>query len=361
MDRLFSTMLDNFIQARETRPGNEKSAHWDVFPADYEKAIANRQAWPGFLRNSLSLGFNDDLNELDNLRWEKNGADATAIRKGHDYTPLIGASVTDEKRKKIMLKIAEHLAASCGLDFLLRYTASGVGSPATLPLTITRAGQAPINLYINYHDLFVVYYFFQILKVFKENNSSTTPMVVEIGGGSGSLMAKMKRAYPQAKCVLLDLPELSAVQTYYLNMEFPDKKFLYYGDWLKEGAALFDDEFDFLIAPGWMIDKIPDTTVDMVVNMRSMMEMTNAMIAFYFDAIHRITGPSGIFACINRYLKTSSGEHIMLKNYPFDNHWQVLSSQRSIMQNHIHELIVQRQPGEVTVPVADVLRGLPAQ
>ena len=87
-------------------------------------------------------------------------------------------------------------------------------------------------------------------------------------------MAKMKKAFSGARCILLDLPDFLPVQIYYLNNVFPGYRFLYYRDWLERGSSIFEEDFDFLIAPNWMIKDIPEVSVDQVINMRSMMAMS---------------------------------------------------------------------------------------
>lgn len=356
----FQSMLENFVLAQESRPDGEgKSKHWDVFPADYEKAITTTTAWPTFLRNALSLGFNDDLMEWDNARWTDPNSEAALKRKNHDYSPLIeGASQAPNIQKSVALQI-KLLFSLCGYEFFMKFKASDVGSPVTYSVKREGADKSHSLIAVNYHDLSVLYYFYQTLRVQMAVCQTNAPLIVEIGGGFGGFMAKMKKAYPNSRCVLLDLPELSAVQSYYLHEEFPGRKFLYLSDWEEHGTAIFDQEFDFLIAPGWKIEDIPEKQADLVINSRSMMEMTHSVIAMYFENIQRITKNGGLFACFNRYIKSSAGENIALKQYPFDSYWRVLVSQSSVIQNHIHDLIVQRQSQKNIFSVREMMKTLP--
>ena len=83
----FKNMLENYELASKNIEG-QKSSHWDVFPKDYKKAIESIDAWETFLRNPLSLGFNDALENFENKRWENNkeykGIDAWKRKKQHD-------------------------------------------------------------------------------------------------------------------------------------------------------------------------------------------------------------------------------------------------------------------------------------
>ncbi len=281
------------------------------------------------------------------------------MRLKHDYQPLIGQWVTDEKRVQLAMNWIKFIIAMCGLDHIEQHKASDIGSPAKISLDLALGDGKKHNLSININDLPQLYYFFQIERAFRTTNNHETPLIVEIGGGFGNMITKLKNAFPKARCVLLDLPEISAVQSYYLYNEFPDKKILYYKDWLDRGEAVFAEEFDFLIAPGWMINKIPDHSADLVLNLRSMMEMTNEVINYYFDAIQRITRQGGLFACYNRYHKDTSGDVNLIKHYPFDDHWGILLSQTSTIQPTIHELIVQRLSEKNQFPLSESLKSLP--
>ena len=89
------------------------------------------------------------------------------------------------------------------------------------------------------------------------------------------------------------------------------------------------------------------------------MEMKLSIIDYYFSHIHRITKVGGIFANFNRYHKNSSGENIIMKNYPYDDFWSIVVSQQSMYQSHIHDLVLLREMGENMFPVSNSLESLP--
>ena len=144
------------------------------------------------------------------------------------------------------------------------------------------------------------------------------------------MISKVKKRYSKARCILFDLPELSAVQSYYIYNCFPGSNILYLNDLLKRGDEIFEDDFDFMILPGWMIERLPSKYIDLVINMRSMMEMPLAVIDYYFHHIHRTVKSDGLFASFNRYHKSSSGENIITKKHPYDEFWSIIISQSSI-------------------------------
>lgn len=367
----FKEMLENYKLAKRQFPKNFNSKHWDVFPADYEKTILSESAWKNFLRNSISIGFNDELASLGNRRWNDNmddsKTDVWALRKQHDYRVLI-ENIDDLDGLVTTFNI---VATVCSVEFVLDNLGSNTGSPATGNLSVNLVDQLSDTVgsntseetkthvfSCNNFDLVMIYYFWQISRIMDKLISTERPLIVEIGPGYGLMMSKMKKKYPQSRCVLLDLPELSAVQSYYLSCEFPEAKIFYYRDLLEYGPSLFEMDFDFLILPGWMISTLPKNSVDVTINTRSMMEMNNNTIKYYFDHIHLTMKEHGILACFNRYEKNTAGEVSRIKHYPYDDYWSILLSQTSIMQEHIHELILGRLIEKNKFPVAEVLKSL---
>ena len=88
-------------------------------------------------------------------------------------------------------------------------------------------------------------------------------------------------------------------------------------------------EFDFIILPGYLIDKIEDGFIDVFINTRSFMEMNLNTVNFYFSNIHRMIIEDGIFYCVNRYQKKTSGDLVKFKQLPFDKKWKFEISRQS--------------------------------
>jgi len=356
----FSNMLENYNLCKKTMPSGYISSFWDVFPEDYEKSIRQIDAWKTFLRNPLSLGFNDVLINFDNARFlsqdkKYNGIDAWKNRKEHDYTNLIDESVSSPEEQKDIFQTIDFLFAGCGADFVKNYSLeSNIGSPQK---SLVNFGSE--HFYCNMHDLSLIYYFWQISRTADVLLETDTPVIAEIGAGYGGLISKAKKRYPKARFIIFDLPEPCSVQAYYIQSTYPNSKILYLKDLLERGDKVFDEEFDFMILPGWMIDKIPDKYIDLIINMRSMMEMSLPIIDFYFTHIHRIIKDKGLFGCFNRYIKTYKDGDIIMKNYPFDEFWVPVLSQTSLFQTHIHDLILKRQEEASFFHIQDILKSLP--
>ena len=239
------------------------------------------------------------------------------------------------------------------MEFVISNLAPDTGLPSTIHINYrTNESAQPISLKVNYSDLFMIYYFWPISCVAEKylGNSAT---IVEIGGGFGGMLAKMKDLFPDSKCIMFDLPEVNAGQTYYLSQRYPSACILGFKDFVQRCPAIFEDNADFLILPGWLIQELPDESADLVLNVRSMMEMTPEVIGFYFSQIQRTVPDGGLFACINRNQKLTNS-----KNYPYDDRWRTIVSQTSILQDHIHELIVERTETSQVFPVKETLKGL---
>ena len=212
----------------------------------------------------------------------------------------------------------------------------------------------------NNHDIDDIYHSWFILNQLR-NIETPQPLICEIGGGYGGVAAKIKKNIPNSKIIIFDLPEVNVAQSYYLSQEFKGQNFLGYSDFLERKDGIIDEEFDFLILPGWTISEVlGDNSVDTFINIRSMMEMNFKTIEFYFQNIQRALKVNGIFTCINRYSKPvfSEGNQVInyFKNYPFDKNWSSLYSFSSELQPHIHFLIVKREESPPIFPFAEILK-----
>ena len=89
----FSDMLDSYLAAKEKAPSGHKSIFWDFLPDNYERAISNTEAWPYFLRNSLSACIAEDLAifyEFGNLDNPKDNPNSPSeLLKRFDFSILL--------------------------------------------------------------------------------------------------------------------------------------------------------------------------------------------------------------------------------------------------------------------------------
>ena len=368
----FDRIADNLEMAREDSPPDSKSVHWDVFPPHYCDAVRSTEYWPYFLRNALSYGFNDSLNFSNQAKALMSGRmDAEAshtdvdpyrqIRTNHDYRPLLPERLNVSENRGQMEKIRDiflKVVQICGVEFVLSNLSPPIGSPSVVELTFSYGDSGERAAAVNYHDLYLTYYAWLINQVTGKTFDNGVRIIVEIGAGYGGLAAKLKDLNPGAKVIVFDLPEINAVQTYYLTRRFPACEIRLYDDFKRSGVEVFHDRaVDFIVLPGWSIKELPGNFVDLAVNVRSMMEMNATTIDDYFRHLHRTVRPGGLFACFNRYTKEPG--NIRIKNYPYDDRWKILLSQTSNLQSHIHELVTQRTEAPQKFTLKDALRSLP--
>jgi putative sugar O-methyltransferase len=183
-------------------------------------------------------------------------------------------------------------------------------------------------------------------------------VLIDIGGGYGGLARLIKLSRPSVRFVLLDLPEVNAIQTYFLTRSFPEAKVLGLSDVLDAGSI--DPErldFDFLVIPGQLFERLRPLSFEAVINTRSMMEMDPSTVAYYFRQIQEKLAPGGFFYCVNRYAKKTR-----LKDYPFDERWRVILSEpwpRFIDENPHHELLAVREDRAVESGLKEHVRSFP--
>ena len=318
---------------------NFKSSHWDIFHKNFDRLFDLRFAWDRMLRNALTLGFNDTLLGITNRRFSENKEDLWTELQSGEIRDLV-TNTTDkrmiEEEKKLFSQIIRHT----DLDFVIKNCITDVCNPTVTKFNLMHNGQAK-TVSFNKHDAGDLYHAWLTLSQLK-HIKDPNPIICEIGGGYGGLVAKIKSNIIGAKIILLDLPEVNACQSYYLSQVFNEAIIFGYRDYLEKGISILDTDFDFLILPGWVAQQLPKNLVDVFVNIRSMMEMNKENIDFYFDSIQTSLKVGGIFACFNRYQKEVGNFINKFINYPFDNDWKSLMSQSSVFQPHIHQLILKR-------------------
>ena len=279
---------ESFDQSMIQYDHSMKSQHWKKY--DNRKDLFNIESLKNFRKNNLSEGLDDIAPNLENL--------------------------------KLSLKL---IIDKCGKEFVFNnLSKNNIGSN---------------EYYMNFDDCFSNNFLYEI----KENcqlHVNDMKIICEIGGGYGQL-AKIIRQNLNAKILLIDLPEANFMSTYFLTENFPDLKFLLYS---KTNQQFIDEkiikDYDIIILPPWM--ELNNIKIDLFINTRSMMEMNLSSIDHYFSIINKHIKLGGFFVNVNRYIKNTVGTPVQLCDYPYDNHWEVISSKSSWKQAHIHQLITQR-------------------
>ena len=111
-------------------------------------------------------------------------------------------------------------------------------------------------------------------------------VIMDIGSSYGALASIIKNNYPNTNIILVDLPEQLAVTKYYLKAKFPKAKFAKYND-LKHCKKINRDlisNYDFLLIPCFMYEKLEANSVDLVMNTASFNEMSKEWLDYYTSA-----------------------------------------------------------------------------
>lgn len=125
--------------------------------------------------------------------------------------------------------------------------------------------------------------------------SSKEQIVAELGGGFGGLAYYLIRDNPQMTYVGFDLPEATALASYYLMRSLPSVAIRLYGETELSAEALTTP--GFVLMPSFEIVKMPLKSTTVSFNSYSLAEMSPATAHVYLDQIARIT--SGYFLHVN--------------------------------------------------------------
>lgn len=317
-----------YALSRRFEVRGDKSAHWDVFPSDFDRCFGFRDAWPTMLRNALTSGFNDDtLGAAD--RWER--------RRSLDFSDLIPRTDDDAGLTATSKDMYRFCVQQFGEEFTRATLNTEVGSPRLLDIG---------GLHVGLHDLALTYLAGRVCLAIQKNETvrrqmKQNPTVVEIGGGYGEFVAKMKIVHGNGRFVLIDLPEMGAVQLWYLRHRFPNARILTVRDF-RQGTDIFEQPFDFALLPPAFVRLIPKGWPSVFANARSFQEMSWTAVVDYFVEIQRSLAVGGLFACINRYVKRIGDQDITYDRYPFDARWRTVSDAPCAFQPHIREALFER-------------------
>jgi hypothetical protein len=114
------------------------------------------------------------------------------------------------------------------------------------------------------------------------------PKVVwEIGAGWGGFAYQLKTLFPDVTYVISDLPELFLFSATYLSTAFPNARLVFQG----ERERVPWGEADFVFVPHSDLEGISPPRIDLVVNMVSFQEMTDAQVSAYVDRAGELGAP----------------------------------------------------------------------
>lgn len=141
--------------------------------------------------------------------------------------------------------------------------------------------------------------------------------ILEIGPGFGMLAYILKNYFPNARIVLVDLPESLTISAWYLENTLPGVRSLYLPS--GQGAVVAEAETVFINAGSF---KQGLMRYDLVINCDSMSEMTAVVASHYLEVVASDMNEGGVFFSLN---KEGIDKEAMARPtlYPFPEKWAV--------------------------------------
>ena len=324
-DKLIEKMKSNFVFSIKNSPKNYKN----YLKENDLNNIYVESYWKYFLRNKLSLGVNNNLN-------------AIKIEDCNcDYANLISKHVQNIDDQKDLITICNFLIKTCGEEFLLSNIMNDTGDPQILSCNIKTEDDNEIMFSCNYHDLGEIYYFYSLKEVINYLNSKKNPTFIELGGGYGGMVAKFKNNVPKGKFIIFDTPKNNRIKEYYLTKNFKNSTIYTYSNYLNDNKIL-NKNFDFLILPIWEFKGFKNKKVDVVWAHETLLNLEKNELNNIFNNIHNTLKDEGLFAIIDYYSKVKNDNIVELQDLKFDKKWEVIFSQKSILQPKINIALLKR-------------------
>ena len=180
------------------------------------------------------------------------------------------------------------------------------------------------------------------------------PVVCEIGGGFGGMAYYLlKNNNARFKYLDFDIPIVLSLCSYFLMLAFPNLKILLYGE--EELTQESIKSYDIILMPHFQLPDIPDKSIDISFNSRSLIEMDEKTIVEYLKRITRITR---YYFLHNNYLRsdddpnlTYSGKIsrkflILTQNCLLNTDWKRSYILPSLIEENIYECLYENIPDD---------------
>lgn len=115
----------------------------------------------------------------------------------------------------------------------------------------------------------------------------TRPVIAEIGGGYGGFGYYVLKFMPGCCYLNFDLPANLIISSYYLSLSYPDLRIAIYSGRTSLGKMI--QNYDVILMPHFMIDELPDLSIDLFVNTISLSEMNYSTICEYLSQVSRVS------------------------------------------------------------------------
>lgn len=153
------------------------------------------------------------------------------------------------------------------------------------------------------------------------NEKQGRKVVAEIGGGFGGMAYYLIRDAKNTTYIDFDLPENLALTSYYLLKAFPEKKIFLYGEAPFDGKNLAD--YDIVLMPNFMLDKLSDESCDLVFNSYSLAEMSQKTINYYVLQSANLLNKGGWFFHVNH----TKHSLVSARDFPIPNNFLLISEE----------------------------------
>jgi hypothetical protein len=160
---------------------------------------------------------------------------------------------------------------------------AGEHAQLTYPLVGNPAGMYCDGQVIPVEAIRFHYHATEILSLLRDVNNA---VICEIGGGLGGQAYKvLSNSERPITYILLDIPEMLAVSSYFLMAALPEKRFLLYGEGSLDSGKLV--QYDVILMPNFMLPQLSYETVDLFFNSCSFSEMDRVTVEEYIRQIQR--------------------------------------------------------------------------
>lgn len=211
-----------------------------------------------------------------------------SLRNRNLARSLVGGGSRGARR--CLLECLEVLRTRSFEDLLLRYPCPPVGHPA-------------IFRHQGFHYTFRWarhVYFLGLMNRILRDRLRDDFVTLDIGSSYGGFSYLVKREHPASRHVLVDLPEQLILARYFLGSTLPQARIAGVSELLREPVITKDllSDFDFVLLPAPLFERLAARSVDLVTNFASMSEMTRGYFDRYLQS--EVFRSAGYFYTINR-------------------------------------------------------------
>jgi putative sugar O-methyltransferase len=163
--------------------------------------------------------------------------------------------------------------------------------------------------------------------------------IAEIGAGYGRLMHVLRVLGVNARLIVIDIPPALFVSQWYLTRIFPDAPVFRHRPFrtYSEIKTEFEQARLCFLLPH-QAELLPDRSLDLVINISSLQEMTKAQISGYYDLIHRKARHFYTKQWM-RWENPDDGRVASVVGYPVRAEWDVIDFRLNPVHRHFFEAV----------------------